>query len=116
MPKVLDIEESPLWLELKPPFDKRDVQLARRRQAKIWHPDLAPPGKQVEHERHLNAINEAADQLENLAERARAERSGERRGRAGGWARRREGGAARRGGGARRARGGPPRLRGGAGA
>src|SRR3954452_24338480 len=67
MPHVLDIEQSLLLLELEPPFDKRDVQLARRRQAKVWHPDLAPPGKHVEDERHLKAINEAADQLENLA-------------------------------------------------
>jgi tetratricopeptide (TPR) repeat protein len=71
MPHVLDIEQSLLLLELEPPFDKRDVQLARRRQAKIWHPDIAPPGKQFEHERHLKAINEAADQLEMLAEGSR---------------------------------------------
>src|SRR5436190_11275059 len=71
MPAVLDIEQSILLLELEPPFEKRDVQLARRRQAKVWHPDLAPPGKQLEHERHLKAINEAADQLENLAEGSR---------------------------------------------
>jgi predicted Zn-dependent protease len=71
MPTVLDIEQSVLLLELEPPFDKRDVQLARRRMAKIWHPDIAPPGKQFEHERHLKAINEAADQLEALAEGSR---------------------------------------------
>src|ERR687894_2792233 len=71
MPAVMDIEQSLLLLELKPPFDKRDVQLARRRQAKVWHPDIAPPGKQFEHERHLKAINEAADQLERLAEGSR---------------------------------------------
>lgn len=71
MPQVLDIEQALLLLELEPPFEKRDVQLARRKQAKIWHPDLAPPGKQVEHERHLKAINEAADQLESLAEGSR---------------------------------------------
>src|SRR5215210_1016477 len=53
---------------MEPPFDKRDVQLARRRLAKQWHPDIAPPGKQHEHERHLKAINEAADQLSRLAE------------------------------------------------
>ena len=52
-----------MLLELEPPFDKRDVQLARRRLAKQWHPDIAPPGRQHEHERHLKAINEAADQL-----------------------------------------------------
>ena len=74
MPGVLDIEQSLLLLELRPPFDKREVQLARRRQAKIWHPDIAPPGKQFEHERHLKAINEAADQLERLAEGSRGGR------------------------------------------
>jgi tetratricopeptide (TPR) repeat protein len=68
MPRILDLEQSLLLLELEPPFDQRDVQLARRRMAKRWHPDIAPPGKQVEHQRHLQAINEAADQLEQLAE------------------------------------------------
>jgi predicted Zn-dependent protease len=71
MPQVLDIEQAVLLLEIEPPFDKRDIQLARRRQAKQWHPDIAPPGKQLEHERHLKAINEAADQLEQLAEESR---------------------------------------------
>ena len=60
-----------LLLELEPPFDKRAVQLARRRMAKRWHPDIAPPGRQHEHQRHLQAINEAADQLERLAETSR---------------------------------------------
>ncbi|MET0770158.1 MAG: hypothetical protein ABW081_09605, partial [Solirubrobacteraceae bacterium] len=71
MPQVLDIEQAVLLLEIEPPFEKRDIQLARRRQAKRWHPDIAPPGKQLEHERHLKAINEAADQLERLAEQSR---------------------------------------------
>jgi tetratricopeptide (TPR) repeat protein len=71
MPQVLDIEQAVLLLEIDPPFDKRDIQLARRRLAKQWHPDLAPPGKQFEHERHLKAINEAADQLSQLAEESR---------------------------------------------
>jgi tetratricopeptide (TPR) repeat protein len=74
MPNVLDIEQALLLLELEPPFDQRDVQLARRRQAKVWHPDIAPPGKQFEHERHLKAINEAADTLESLAEGSRGGR------------------------------------------
>ena len=39
--------------------------------AKVWHPDIAPPGKQFEHERHLKVINEAADTLERLAEQSR---------------------------------------------
>jgi len=71
MPNVLDIEQAVLLLEIEPPFDKRDIQLARRRQAKRWHPDIAPPGKQLQHERHLKAVNEAADQLERLAEDSR---------------------------------------------
>jgi tetratricopeptide (TPR) repeat protein len=74
MPQVLDIEQAVLLLEIDPPFDKRDIQLARRKQAKRWHPDIAPPGKQREHERHLKAINEAADQLERLAEDSRGGR------------------------------------------
>src|ERR1700677_590566 len=65
---VLDVEQHLLLLELQAPFDKRAVQLARRRMAKRWHPDVAPQGRQFEHERHLKAINEAADQLERLAE------------------------------------------------
>ncbi len=68
---VLDIEQHLLLLELEAPFDKRDVQLARRRMAKRWHPDVAPQGRQFEHERHLKAINEAADQLERLAKGSR---------------------------------------------
>jgi Tetratricopeptide repeat len=68
---ILDIEQQMLLLEIEPPFDKRAVQLARRRMAKRWHPDIAPPGRQYEHERHLKAINEAADHLERLAETSR---------------------------------------------
>ncbi len=68
---VLDIEQQMMLLELESPFDKRAVQLARRRMAKRWHPDVAPQGKQFEHERHLKAINEAADHLEQLAETSR---------------------------------------------
>jgi hypothetical protein len=71
MAKVLDLEQALLLLELEPPFDKRAVQLARRRMAKRWHPDIAPPGRRHEHERHLQAINESADELERLAETSR---------------------------------------------
>jgi len=42
--------------------------------AKRWHPDIAPPGRQHEHQRHLQAINEAADQLAQLAETSRGGR------------------------------------------
>jgi hypothetical protein len=71
MARILDVEQALLLLELEPPFDQRAVQLARRRMAKRWHPDIAPPGRQHEHQRHLQAINEAADQLEQLAESSR---------------------------------------------
>ncbi len=70
-PPIFDVEQAVLLLELEPPFGKREVQLARRRMAKVWHPDIAPPGKQFEHERHLKVINEAADTLERLAEQSR---------------------------------------------
>src|ERR1700739_3636175 len=71
---ILDVEQHLLLLELEAPFDQRAVQLARRRMAKRWHPDIAPPGRQHEHQRHLQAINEAADQLEQLAESSRGGR------------------------------------------
>ena len=74
MPRILDVEQALLLLELEPPFDKRAVQLARRRMAKRWHPDIAPPGRQHEHQRHLQAINEAADELERLAATSRGGR------------------------------------------
>jgi len=74
MPRILDVEQALLLLELEPPFDQRAVQLARRRMAKRWHPDIAPPGRQHEHQRHLQAINEAADQLSQLAETSRGGR------------------------------------------
>jgi tetratricopeptide (TPR) repeat protein len=74
MPRVLDVEQALLLLELEAPFDQRDVQLARRRMAKRWHPDIAPAGRRHEHQRHLQAINEAADQLAELAETSRGGR------------------------------------------
>src|SRR5436309_3596745 len=74
MPRILDVEQSLLLLELEPPFDQRAVQLARRRMAKRWHPDIAPPGRQHEHQRHLQAINEGAGQLEQLADQSRGGR------------------------------------------
>ncbi len=74
MARILDVEQALLLLELEAPFDPRDVQLARRRMAKRWHPDIAPVGRQHEHQRHLQAINEAADQLQQLAEQSRGGR------------------------------------------
>src|SRR2546425_4617957 len=87
---VLDVEQHLLLLELQAPFGKRDVQLARRRMAKRWHPDLAPQGRQFEHERHLKAINQAADQLERLAEGSRGGRVSQNAVRASAAAARRE--------------------------
>ncbi len=74
MARILDVESALLLLELDPPFDQRAVQLARRRMAKRWHPDIAPAGRRHEHQRHLQAINEAADELERLAETSRGGR------------------------------------------
>src|SRR4030081_3832269 len=74
MARILDVEQAMLLLELEAPFDQRQVHLARRRMAKRWHPDIAPPGRQHEHQRHLQAINEAADQLQELAETSRGGR------------------------------------------
>jgi tetratricopeptide (TPR) repeat protein len=71
MASLFDLEQALLLLELEPPFDQRQVQLARRRMAKQWHPDIAPPGRQSEHQRHLQAVNQAADELERLAEGSR---------------------------------------------
>jgi tetratricopeptide (TPR) repeat protein len=71
MPRILDVEAALQLLELEPPFDQRAVQLARRQMAKRWHPDIAPPGRRHEHQRHLQAINEAADELARLAETSR---------------------------------------------
>jgi tetratricopeptide (TPR) repeat protein len=74
MARILDVEQAMLLLELEAPFDQRAVQLARRRMAKRWHPDIAPQGRQHEHQRHLQAINEAADQLSQLADSSRGGR------------------------------------------
>lgn len=64
--RVLDIEQLSMLLELEAPFSVEDVQQARKRMAKRWHPDIAPPGKRQAHEDHLKVLNEAADQLESL--------------------------------------------------
>src|ERR1700759_1512287 len=65
---VLDVEQHLLLLELEAPFDKRDVQLDRRRMAKRWHPDVAPAGRQFERGRPRKASKGAAEQLERIAE------------------------------------------------
>ena len=80
MPQVLDIEQSLLLLELEPPFDKRACSSRAGAWPRSGTPTSRRPGKQFEHERHLKAINEAADQLEQLAEElARRARQPQRR-------------------------------------
>src|SRR5256885_12288990 len=74
MPSIHDVEQALPLLGPEPPFDQRTVQLARRRMAKRWHPDIAPPGRRHEHQSHLQAINQAADELEQLAEASRGGR------------------------------------------
>lgn len=68
---TFDIEQLAMMLELEPPFGAAQVQLARRRMAKRWHPDIAPAGRQQAHENHLKAVNAAADQLEEYLAEAR---------------------------------------------
>lgn len=65
---ILDIEQLSLLLELEPPFGLEDVQQARKKMAKRWHPDIAPPGKRQAHEDHLKVLNKAADELSSLLE------------------------------------------------
>src|SRR5256885_1107472 len=67
MPQILNLEQTVLLLEMEPPFDKRDVQLAHQQLAKQWHPDIAPPNKQIKHEHHLKAINKTTDMLSTMA-------------------------------------------------
>ncbi|MFT4048316.1 MAG: hypothetical protein QM648_00580 [Solirubrobacterales bacterium] len=65
---ILDIEQLSMLLELEAPFGLEDVQQARKKMAKRWHPDIAPPGKRQAHEDHLKVLNKAADDLESLLE------------------------------------------------
>jgi tetratricopeptide (TPR) repeat protein len=58
------IDQAVELLELTPPADLRDIQLARRTLAKRWHPDKAAPAQRHVHERQMKSINSAADLLE----------------------------------------------------
>src|SRR3954451_21518074 len=51
-------------LELEPPATQRQIQLARRKLAKRWHPDRAAPDQRIVHERQMKSVNEATDLLE----------------------------------------------------
>jgi tetratricopeptide (TPR) repeat protein len=55
-------------LELTPPCGLREIQLARRRMAKRWHPDRAAPDQRPVHDRQMKSVNAAADLLEIRAE------------------------------------------------
>lgn len=71
---VFDIEQLTMLLELEAPFGVEELQLARRKMAKRWHPDIAPAGQQQAHENHLKAINAAADQIESFLAQMRGGR------------------------------------------
>lgn len=60
----MTIDQAVELLELKPPADLRDIQLARRALAKRWHPDRASAAQRHVHERQMKSINSAADLLE----------------------------------------------------
>lgn len=57
-----------MLLELEAPFGIEQVQQARKKMAKRWHPDIAPPGRRQAHEDHIKVLNKAADDLESLLE------------------------------------------------
>ncbi|MDQ3933578.1 MAG: DnaJ domain-containing protein [Actinomycetota bacterium] len=59
----MTIDQAVELLELEPPADLRDIQLARRKLAKRWHPDRAAPSQRHVHERQMKSINSAADLL-----------------------------------------------------
>ncbi|HKP89243.1 MAG TPA: hypothetical protein VJT75_04650, partial [Thermoleophilaceae bacterium] len=60
----MTIDQAVELLELTPPCDLREIQLARRRMAKRWHPDRAGPDQRIVHERQMKSVNSAADLLE----------------------------------------------------
>ena len=64
----MTIDQAIELLELTPPSDVRDIQLARRRMAKRWHPDKAAPDQRIVHERQMKSVNSAADLLQQRAE------------------------------------------------
>jgi curved DNA-binding protein CbpA len=62
------IDQAVELLELTPPADLRQIQLARRRMAKRWHPDRAAPDQRLVHDRQMKAVNSAADLLQARVE------------------------------------------------
>jgi tetratricopeptide (TPR) repeat protein len=63
---ILDIEQLAMLLEIEAPFGLEDVRQAKKKMAKRWHPDIAPPGRRQAHEDHIKTLNKAADDLESL--------------------------------------------------
>jgi tetratricopeptide (TPR) repeat protein len=64
----MTIDQAVELLELEPPASLRDIQLARRKLAKRWHPDRAAPDQRIVHERQMKSVNSAADLLEMRVE------------------------------------------------
>jgi tetratricopeptide (TPR) repeat protein len=64
----MTIDQAVELLELEPPANLRDIQLARRKLAKRWHPDRAAPDQRIVHERQMKSVNSAADLLEMRVE------------------------------------------------
>jgi tetratricopeptide (TPR) repeat protein len=64
----MTIDQAVELLELEPPATLRDIQLARRKLAKRWHPDRAAPDQRIVHERQMKSVNSAADLLEMRVE------------------------------------------------
>src|SRR2546423_14698870 len=64
----MTIDQAVELLELEPPATLRDIQLARRKLAKRWHPDRAAPDQRIVHERQMKSVNEAADLLQMRVE------------------------------------------------
>jgi tetratricopeptide (TPR) repeat protein len=61
---TMTIDQAVELLELEPPASLREIQLARRKLAKRWHPDRAAPDQRIVHERQMKSVNQAADLLE----------------------------------------------------
>jgi tetratricopeptide (TPR) repeat protein len=59
----MTIDQAVELLELEPPASLRDIQLARRKLAKRWHPDRAAADQRIVHERQMKSVNSAADLL-----------------------------------------------------
>lgn len=64
----LHIHDAARILELGPPIALADIQAARRRLAKQWHPDRATPDQRRVHEHHMVEVNRGADLLTDRAQ------------------------------------------------